>query len=96
MDRAVKTPQILELSGIGNPSILEPLGIETKISLPGCGEKMQDHQWTAAVFGESITIRRIKAVTDACRKLLEVAVENFDSLDAMHDPEVAEAQAKLL
>ncbi|TFK49007.1 alcohol oxidase [Heliocybe sulcata] len=38
-----QTPQILELSGIGNKSRLEPLGIETKVDAPGVGENLQDH-----------------------------------------------------
>ncbi|KAL2202598.1 glucose oxidase [Sarocladium strictum] len=33
-----RTPLILERSGVGNPAILEKLGIETVINLPGVGE----------------------------------------------------------
>ncbi|CAL1705809.1 unnamed protein product [Somion occarium] len=40
---AIKSPQILELSGIGDRSILEPLGIETKLDLPTIGTNTQDH-----------------------------------------------------
>ncbi|KKP00902.1 glucose oxidase [Trichoderma harzianum] len=39
---ALRTPLILELSGIGNPNILEELGIETVVDLPGVGENMID------------------------------------------------------
>lgn len=39
----LQTPQILELSGIGNPTILSQFGIETIIDLPGVGENLQDH-----------------------------------------------------
>ena len=39
----VKSPQILELSGIGNPKILEPLGIPVVVDLPTVGENLQDH-----------------------------------------------------
>ncbi|KLO19184.1 alcohol oxidase [Schizopora paradoxa] len=38
-----KTPQLLELSGIGNPSILSKFDVETLIDLPGVGENLQDH-----------------------------------------------------
>uniref|UniRef100_A0A0W0G550 Glucose-methanol-choline oxidoreductase N-terminal domain-containing protein n=1 Tax=Moniliophthora roreri TaxID=221103 RepID=A0A0W0G550_MONRR len=38
-----QTPQILETSGIGDPRILEPLGIQCIIKLPGVGENLQDH-----------------------------------------------------
>ncbi|OSX63020.1 hypothetical protein POSPLADRAFT_1141705, partial [Postia placenta MAD-698-R-SB12] len=37
----VQTPQILELSGIGNRSILEAQGIQTLIDLPSVGENLQ-------------------------------------------------------
>ncbi|EKM49570.1 uncharacterized protein PHACADRAFT_214131 [Phanerochaete carnosa HHB-10118-sp] len=40
---AIKSPHILELSGIGDRKILEPLGIEVKIDLPGVGANVQDH-----------------------------------------------------
>jgi choline dehydrogenase len=36
------SPQLLKLSGIGNPSELTPLGIQTIINLPGVGLNMQD------------------------------------------------------
>ncbi|PYH94353.1 alcohol oxidase [Aspergillus ellipticus CBS 707.79] len=41
---ALSTPQILERSGVGNPHILESLGIKTISSLPGVGENYIDHQ----------------------------------------------------
>lgn len=34
---SIRSPALLELSGIGNPSILKPLGIETAIDLPSVG-----------------------------------------------------------
>ncbi|KAL4262835.1 GMC oxidoreductase family protein [Pleurotus pulmonarius] len=45
---AVQTPQILELSGIGNPDILNKFGIETLIPLPSVGENLQEHLFAAA------------------------------------------------
>ncbi|KAI0746055.1 GMC oxidoreductase [Earliella scabrosa] len=39
----IKTPQILELSGIGDREILEPLGVETVVDLPGVGANVQEH-----------------------------------------------------
>ncbi|TDL26394.1 alcohol oxidase [Rickenella mellea] len=38
----MQTPQLLELSGIGNPDILSNFGITTLIDLPGVGENLQD------------------------------------------------------
>ena len=40
---AINTPQILQLSGIGNSQELEGLGIKPLIHLPGVGENLQDH-----------------------------------------------------
>ncbi|KAK7031661.1 alcohol oxidase [Favolaschia claudopus] len=42
---------ILELSGIGNKSILEAAGIETKIHLPGVGENVQEHFYSSVLQG---------------------------------------------
>ena len=39
----IMSPQILELSGIGNPDILKRLGMSPVASLPGVGENLQDH-----------------------------------------------------
>lgn len=39
----INSPQLLELSGIGNKEILEPLGIALQKHLPGVGENLQDH-----------------------------------------------------
>ncbi len=40
---AVQTPQLLQLSGIGNAGFLKEKGIEVKADLPGVGENLQDH-----------------------------------------------------
>jgi choline dehydrogenase len=47
---AVGTPQILQLSGIGAASLLQPLGIAVQHELPGVGENLQDHLQIRAVF----------------------------------------------
>ena len=40
---AVNSPQLLELSGVGDGERLRELGIETAHHLPGVGENLQDH-----------------------------------------------------
>lgn len=40
---AINTPQILQLSGIGNEKDLKPLGIKMVHHLPGVGANLQDH-----------------------------------------------------
>ncbi len=37
------TPKLLMLSGIGDPSELSEVGIETRVPLPGVGKNLQDH-----------------------------------------------------
>jgi choline dehydrogenase-like flavoprotein len=40
---SVQSPQLLELSGIGNPDILNAAGIEVKIENKNVGENLQEH-----------------------------------------------------
>src|SRR5699024_1373019 len=40
---AINSPQLLQLSGIGDPAHLEPLGIDMQAALPGVGQNLQDH-----------------------------------------------------
>jgi choline dehydrogenase-like flavoprotein len=48
---ALHTPKILQLSGIGSSFVLDRLGINQIINLPGVGENFQDHpaQYLAVV-----------------------------------------------
>jgi choline dehydrogenase len=39
----VNSPQLLELSGIGQPERLQALGIDVRQALPGVGENLRDH-----------------------------------------------------
>lgn len=40
---AINSPQLLQLSGIGDPEHLLSLGIKVEVDLPGVGENLQDH-----------------------------------------------------
>lgn len=40
---AVQSPQLLQLSGIGDPAHLKALGIEVKAASPNVGKNLQDH-----------------------------------------------------
>lgn len=40
---AINTPQLLQLSGVGDAGLLRPLGIQTVADLPGVGQNLQDH-----------------------------------------------------
>ncbi len=39
----INSPQLLELSGIGQPGRLRDLGIDVRLALPGVGENLRDH-----------------------------------------------------
>jgi choline dehydrogenase len=48
---SINSPQLLELSGIGQPDLLQNLGIEVRHALKGVGENLRDHysprmKWT--------------------------------------------------
>lgn len=40
---SIASPQILQLSGVGNPAHLERIGVEVQHSLSGVGENLRDH-----------------------------------------------------
>ncbi|MBB5272654.1 GMC family oxidoreductase [Quisquiliibacterium transsilvanicum] len=47
---AVGTPQLLELSGIGDPARLLAAGIAPRVDLPGVGENLQDHLQLRTIY----------------------------------------------
>ncbi|KAI1338705.1 aryl-alcohol dehydrogenase [Xylariaceae sp. FL0016] len=47
---SVKTPQILELSGIGDPDVLKTAGVECYVTNRSIGANLQDHMWTPLVY----------------------------------------------
>ena len=49
----INTPQLLMLSGIGDPAALQPHGIETAIALPGVGRNLQDHASVILMYARS-------------------------------------------
>jgi choline dehydrogenase len=53
---SIRSPAILELSGVGNPSILDSYNISTKVPLPGVGENAQDQANTAIMFSTNMTL----------------------------------------
>ena len=55
---AINSPQLLQLSGIGDPEHLRPLGIPVTVPLKGVGENLQDHLETYVQYAskEPITL----------------------------------------
>jgi 4-pyridoxate dehydrogenase len=48
---AINSPQLLQLSGIGDPATLRALGIGVKAALPGVGRNLQDHAAALLIYG---------------------------------------------
>ncbi len=53
---AIGSPQLLEVSGIGQGEVLRRQGIEVRHELPGVGENLQDHLQVRMVFKVSNTV----------------------------------------
>ncbi|KAE8394467.1 hypothetical protein BDV23DRAFT_190065 [Aspergillus alliaceus] len=74
---SVQSPQLLELSGIGNPDVLKSAGISVKVGNRNVGENLQEHMMTATIFEvspELLTrddILRDKALREAAEREYE-------------------------
>lgn len=51
---AIGSPQILELSGIGQPSVINDAGVTMRHDLPGVGENLQDHYQVRFIYDMSL------------------------------------------
>ncbi len=79
---AVQSPQLLELSGVGDPEILGNHGISVRHGLPGVGENYQDHyisrlQWKVR---ESITLNEQTRGIRLVGQILKYAVSGGGAL----------------
>ena len=91
--RTMKTPQILELSGIGDPEVLKKIGVETKVDLPAVGTNVQDHLFAGFAYGLSFVDRREYFGLRNITELKEP--EKFNTIDPLADPAQAEEHMKL-
>jgi choline dehydrogenase len=57
------SPQLLQLSGVGSPELLQSLGIEVRHALPGVGEGLQDHYAPRSVA----RVKNIKTINELRR-----------------------------
>ncbi|KAE8142842.1 putative glucose oxidase [Aspergillus pseudotamarii] len=62
---AMRTPAILELSGVGNPRILEKYGIPVRVNLPSVGENLQDQLNTSIVVSTNTPVTGTRTVAFA-------------------------------
>jgi choline dehydrogenase len=53
---AFGSPQLLQLSGVGNPDELAALGIDVVAELPGVGENLQDHLEVYVQYGSRLPV----------------------------------------
>lgn len=51
---AIQSPQLLMLSGIGDPNELKRVGIDVLVALPGVGKNLQDHFWSGVTVETNI------------------------------------------
>jgi 4-pyridoxate dehydrogenase len=61
---SINSPQVLMLSGIGEPQALAAHGIKVKVPLPGVGHNLQDHTAALLIYGRSDTsplVRNMRA-----------------------------------
>ncbi|RAQ44799.1 glucose oxidase [Aspergillus flavus] len=62
---AMRTPAILELSGVGNPRILEKYGVPVQVNLPSVGENLQDQLNTSIVMSTTTPVTGTRTVVFA-------------------------------
>ena len=60
---AIGSPQILQLSGVGNAKHLRPLGIRVERHLPGVGANLQDHLQIRGVYKSTVPTLNDEAAT---------------------------------
>jgi len=65
---ALQSPQLLQLSGVGPASLLEPLGIRVIADLPGVGENLMDHYQSRVV----VKVKRGMSLNDDVRNPLRI------------------------
>jgi choline dehydrogenase-like flavoprotein len=75
---AIGSPQILQLSGIGDADDLQAVGVTVRHELPGVGANLQDHPFLGALFEVSDTNTLFQA--DKPKHLLEWALRRSGKL----------------
>ncbi|MBN8986768.1 MAG: GMC family oxidoreductase N-terminal domain-containing protein [Rhizobiales bacterium] len=71
---AVQSPQLLQLSGIGEAALLKPLGIAPIIDLPGVGANLQDHYQVRSI----LRLKHKRSLNDDVRNPLKLAAMGLD------------------
>jgi choline dehydrogenase len=66
----IKSPQLLEVSGVGQPELLQRLGIPVVHALPGVGENLIDHLQSRITYACSRPITLNEIVSSPLRRTL--------------------------
>lgn len=75
----LKSPQILELSGIGDPAVLEAAGVACKVANPAVGANLQDHPITLGIYEmtpDVFTLDTLHQVPEAMQNALKQYTES--------------------
>jgi choline dehydrogenase-like flavoprotein len=60
----IQSPQLLELSGIGDPEVLKAAGVECKVENLGVGNNFQDHSLTIGCYELAPGVMSLDAIYD--------------------------------
>jgi choline dehydrogenase-like flavoprotein len=60
----IQSPQLLELSGIGDPDVLKAAGVECKVENVGVGNHFQDHSLTIGCYELAPGVTSLDAIYD--------------------------------
>ena len=71
---AVQSPQLLQLSGIGDAAHLRQVGITPVVDLPGVGANLQDHYQARAI----LRLKARRSLNDDVRNPLKLAAMGLD------------------
>ncbi|KAK2808859.1 hypothetical protein FQN50_004335 [Emmonsiellopsis sp. PD_5] len=74
---AIHTPQILQRSGIGDPSFLESAGIEVTVDLPGVGYNFHDHAGPGVSYNYSNIPSPAESDLTTNESFIEEAIELY-------------------
>ncbi|MFQ3594628.1 MAG: choline dehydrogenase [Sphingomonadaceae bacterium] len=70
---AVNSPQLLELSGIGDPEVLQAVGLPVRHALPGVGANLQDHYVVSVQFRLKPGVVTVNRMSRGWRLAVEAA-----------------------
>jgi choline dehydrogenase-like flavoprotein len=81
----IQSPRLLELSGIGNPEVLEAAGVPCLVALPEVGENLQEHPLSVVTYEltespEHVTLDSLFTNPDVLQVHLKRLQENQDGL----------------